>query len=224
MKDYFLGENKEFILGYEVKDGQIIVKYAKNKTISFPHSKEKEIKILNKMKEQVLENKFIFDRKSKEGLSTASFVTSVSGGVASVLGMVMLFSGITTALLVIALICSGICFFGLYSIISYKIDLNDFEKNRLYLDNENNIQNMMIENTKELDKTLVETKEAKLYNELGQPQFTLNTVNQLSLKELKGIIESIDHSSELEVETIDAFQETLEILGRAKKKEKIKRK
>ena len=82
----------------------------------------------------------------------------------------------------------------------------------------------MEENLKTFDKALAETEEEKIYKELEQPQLTLNAVNELSLKELKGIIESIDHSKELEVEMVDAFKETLEVFQKTKKKEKVKRK
>ena len=69
MKNYSINEYQEktFILNYNIENEEIIVNLASGSNYKLPYTKENEIMILERMKEQVLNaNEFLKHAESKE--------------------------------------------------------------------------------------------------------------------------------------------------------------
>lgn len=195
MKDYSMNleERKKFILGYKIKSGFMKVKYALGFKDKIPYNEENEAKVLDKMKGQVLKvnkdkfiktkkNNIMFDFAVGTGCSIGSilfFCTGINSGleiVAWIMGSVFAIGGII-------LIPSG---FMLINV------LNDYKKNRRFIDIEDDINKKVRENDNMIVNTSSKTKKMVKSAPEDRPVFNINSFNYVPNRDLEQIVENID--------------------------------
>lgn len=193
MKNYSSdSENaKTFILNYSIKDDKIIVNLASNKEYTIPYSIDNEKRILNIMKKQVNNsNKYKLEQKITFSISAiASVVSEIC--LITVNPMFLLNSGaevldtVTFSTLFISCILAGH-----YKMIKSIKNIKDIEKNQMFVNNERLLNDNIQVNSNALENTSSKTKEiVKSYDESSK--VTLNSIDKISYKDLKQIIENI---------------------------------
>ena len=195
MKDYSksLEERREFILSYEIKDEQIIIKLAKGKHYPIPYTEENLKKVDERMKAQVKkadisEQAHAFSRLKKAMIKVRA-VLSVTAGI--LFGIFV--PNLSTALLacVIYGICSVVIFTGIEAIALRNSKKIDLEKSKFFLENEGEINANLNKPNVLLNvgrKTVAKVEEVKAS---GKP-FKINDIDKLSLKDLKQLKANID--------------------------------
>lgn len=219
MRDYTIGINDDkeqekardkFILKYKIKyknnKKKIIVYFANHKKVVFDYTKQLEQGILSVMKENVYNYKAIMNKvpnKEKEQLGTMLFIFGTLWLILSLISTITSGSFKDTSLM-------SLFFSSMLITIGLKYNKNqtkryeDFKKNMLFLENEERINQKMLENTKSL--TSIITK--KSYNKIitkpdGNKGYTINSIDKMSLNELKNILELIEiENSNIEKEKI----------------------
>lgn len=134
MLDYtkYINESYRFILNYEIKDENIIIHYAKEEDLVVPYTKDAETFILIMMQDQIIAFSNIFSNISKK-------INNHNKDFMKYLGSIVLAYSLLDKQ-VIALILSVILFtIGPIQKKSYakmKVILEDYEKNKFFIDNE----------------------------------------------------------------------------------------
>ena len=191
----FDGINLEtFIQEYEKKDSDIIVKTAKNKKYRVFRTKENESKILNTMEEQMnLAKKENYIEKKEEATSfihktapwvfitgSASVTFYLRAGVDFAYILETIFFGLE------AVLFSGSALY--YKSINYF--KKDFDKNNVFLDNKNKINNYIKQNPNSIEVFNSKARkeiETNLTDEI-EP-LNINTMRLIKLKQLKRLLE-----------------------------------
>lgn len=207
MHDYTFGINDDqkqdearnkFILKYKIKyhnnKKKIIVYLANHKKVVFDYTKELEQGILNAMKENVYNYKEIMDKvpnKEKEQLGTMLFIFGALWIIIS------LISTITSGYIKDTSIMS-LFFSSMLTTVGLKYNKNqtkrykDFKKNMLFLENEARINQSVLENTNTLKNIISKKSHNKIVMKPdGNKGFTINSIDKMSLNELKRMIELI---------------------------------
>lgn len=223
MKDYSLDQfqAERFILNYKIKGNEIIVNFAKkNKKDKYviPYTIENEKKLLQKMKQQVLDSNhfFITRMKSYEEAVDTIIPYSLFGlllfGILSIIGWGEVF---TFCFFSIPTVISSLTF--LYSIY-WKIDnnkkLDDIKKNQFFLKNEELFN--FKQNTKSTNNIILGTK-YKLDKRTNQIDLNLNSIHKLKYKELKLILENIKFEENLNFN----YNNSMDIVSNANCKNKV---
>ena len=147
MKDYSLNkyDKSDFILNYMIENNQIKIRYADNKTYTIPYTSHNEKKIIKKMKLQVL-NSGKFEDEQKENVKKyikglIANIVILSLNILSIVyldgGMISYIISIISAFTLEAYTCN---------IIKIKRALEDIEKNKLLINNEEEINKSIVEN------------------------------------------------------------------------------
>lgn len=206
MKDYSLDNDADFILGYKKKDNKIIVRTPKRRKFEVFNSKENEDKIIKKMEHQVEYGRLYFESDRYENIdktivtvfpyillhSPTTIISYSAWGNGIIykiwMGLFILEAGIF-----------GMAAFSHYGIKYYK---KDFEKNRLFLKNKDDINSFIEENPSCLDdinkKARIEIEDRIVDSE--EP-ININTVSMLKLKELKLLLEKVNFHRKLQIES-----------------------
>ena len=207
MHDYTIGisddqkqdeARNKFILKYKIKyhnnRKKIIVYLANHKKVVFDYTKELEQGILNAMKENVYNYKVIMDKvpnKEKEQLGTMLFIFGALWIIIS------LISTITSGYIKDTSIMS-LFFSSMLTTVGLKYNKNqtkryeDFKKNMLFLENEARINQKILENTNTLENIISKKSHDKIVMKPdGNKGFTINSIDKISLNELKRMIELI---------------------------------
>lgn len=201
MKDYSLDfeDSKTFVLNYEVKDNHITINLATGEKYVIPYTIENEIKLLKRMKTQVLQsNEFMskqekrFSRSWKRAIWSASMIALIVISLASGNSVVPVLSGI----------CASWFVFDIghiiYSMIDSKRNIKDINKNKMLLNNEEKLNEKIKRNPNILVNTNEQTKEMVSSTPIDQPVFTLNSIDKIKYEELKKILENIDREEEFD--------------------------
>ncbi len=208
MKDYPTErENrKTFILNYEIKEGQMIVSLASGETYILPYTIENELMVLKMMKKQVKNYANNEDYKEETNDLKICGVKFILGGL--IVGGSILFLG--SGMVVTTIVGIVFLFFtltmGIGGIILSTKELEDLEKNELFLEYEkqiNNNEGYQSEKTRNKKQQLLEKinqERPKLYEEESLapiestevPLFNLNTIDKISYEELKSLTNLID--------------------------------
>ena len=164
MKHYTLNSKDatSFILNYEIKDNQIIVNYANGEHYIIPYTNDNEKKIIS-----------IF-------MIICNFCTIKSGHSISPLMQNIFIAWFTFNI--------G---FQIFDIKYVTKILKDLEKNKILLDNQEKINEMIKENQNILTNSNEKIKKMVKSTPEDKPVFTLNSVEKLKLKELKSVLENI---------------------------------
>ena len=220
MKNYALSDMKDmdartFILNYEIKNGQIIINFASKEKLEVPYTEENEKKIKEKMEAQVRNagansikqkcEKYLDDKVWLAILLliliTIAFMFTIA--IISTCGFTNIY---TIAMILIDLAVSTGTFYCSHKFYKYESIIRDFEKNELFLKEQNNINDNIKGNPNILANVSQKTKALVDSAEENEPVFNINNIDNMSLKELKQIIENIriaypdqeelDHSQE----------------------------
>lgn len=205
MKNYSLDrfQAERFILNYKIKGNEIIVNFAKknkNKKDKYviPYTIENEKKLLQKMRQQILDSNHSFNMKVKryeeiiEAILPYDLMGILAFGMFSIMGWGNVFAfccfSIPTALF------SLIFFYSIYCKIDNNKKLSDIQKNQFFLENEQLFKSKP--NTKSTKNIILGTK-YKLDKRTNQIDFNLNSIHKLKYKELKLILENIKFEENL---------------------------
>ena len=187
MKDYSLGKEykKDFILHYEIINNYIYISKADGKIEIKKYYKEEEIKILEKMKNQVLNSKeFSTTLNQKFETFIKLFLDE------SLLLTMFIVTILSLGLPIIPTIIGFITFPIVMSLTGLKLGKytklrNDLKKNLLFLKNEDNLNPILRKNTELLkEKT-------------NNFSFTLNTINDISYKQLIDLYSTLNKPKKL---------------------------
>jgi hypothetical protein len=204
-----MNEN-DFILKYDIdmiNDEKIIrVYYASNNAeLIIPYDVETEREILKKMKEQAInqfESKDCYEAKISDSAKMTAFValiTLCNFPLFKVLALINIKFAVALGL-VLGLECTR----NIYNIINNKKAVNEINKNYMFLENEEIINKKVNENKNLLSNSTEKVK--KMVNSVSdnQPSFTINSIDKLSLRELKQVLSNIKCAEELECEYSNA--------------------
>lgn len=210
MKDYSLNleDSKIFVLNYTVKDNQITVHFANGKNYVIPYTTANEVKLLKKMKTQVLQSdEFMNQQKKRLSISRIWIIFSVGLLVPNVIllangtSVVPIINGLSVILLTFDI---G---YRIYSIIDSKRNIKDINKNKMLLKNEEKLNEKITENHNILANTNEKIKAMAHSTPESQPVFTLNSIDKIKYEELQQILENIDREEEFD---FDYFRESEE--------------
>ena len=209
---------KQFIIGYDIVDNenrdnkeidytdnsniqnnnqQLIVYYADGSEHVFDYTKEKEKIILSKMKQQLLD----YEEQINEGFENETFTKSkeINYCVAiflmfGILGMVIFKAPL--AIIIFGLITTFGAFLAVLKIIisiMYKVEKNDFQKNNLFLKNEELINKMLnSEKSKNIFSNVNDKiKKASPVKPDGTCEMDINSINNMNLKDMKQLLAAI---------------------------------
>lgn len=202
MKDYTLNkyDKRDFILNYMIENDQIKIRYADNKTYTIPYTSHNEKKIIKKMKLQVL-NSGKFEDEQKE-----NFKKNIKGLIANIVilglnilsivyldgGMISYIISIISAFTLEAYTCN---------IIKIKRALEDIEKNKLLINNEEEINKSIVENKNILNNVDKEVTEIIQSARDENNVINISSIENLKLKELKSLLEIILREKELDFDS-----------------------
>ena len=187
MKDYSLSKEykKDFILHYEIINNYMYISKADGKIEIKKYSKEEEIKILEKMKNQVLNSKeFSTTLNQKFETFVKLFLDE------SLLLTMFIVTILTLGLPIIPTIIGFITFPVIMTLTGLKLGKytklrNDLKKNLLFLKNEDNLNPILRKDTELLkEKT-------------NNFSFTLNTINDISYKQLIDLYSTLNKPKKL---------------------------
>ena len=186
MKNYCLNDSAAalFILNYEVDGNNIIINFADKKSSTIPYSLEAEKKILEKMKKQVL-NSRKFEEDQKDFISSAIKFYVIDGALFAG-NVFILLNNITNSPStnkVLMGICALAILLNTYLFANSKIKLDDLNKNKLFLENEemfnarsinlNSIDKMNYKQFKEVFEIIKEDELEQLNNALEKTKVLL---------------------------------------------------
>lgn len=198
MKDYSLNkyDKMDFILNYMIENDQIKIRYADNKTYTIPYTSHNEKKIIKKMKLQVLNSgKFEDEQKENVKKNIKSLIANIVILGLNILSIVYLDGGM------ISYIISIISAFTLEAytcnIIKIKRALEDIEKNKLLINNEEEINKSIVENKNILNNVDKEVTEIIQSARDENNVINISSIENLKLKELKSLLEIILREKEL---------------------------
>ena len=219
MKDYSLNyeDSKTFILNYKIEDNQIIVNLASGEEYIIPYSLENEKKLLEQMKEQVIDSD-VFKSKQEKRFSVA-WKWAIWSGAMLVFNAVVLATG-SSSLPIVNGICAGWFVFDttyrVYSMIDSKKKIKDVNKNRMFLNNEELLNEKVKSNQNILSNTNTKTKELVASTPEDAQVFSLNTMDKIKYQELKTILENIKRDEQFGFEYSSTEEEKPMVLTKKK--------
>lgn len=199
MKDYSLNleDSKTFVLNYTVKDNQITVNLANGENYVIPYTAENEVKLLKRMKTQVLQSDEFMSKQEKR--FSKSWKLAIWGVPMLALNVIASASDISAVSIVSGMWASWFVFdigYRIYSMIDSKRNIKDINKNKMLLNNEERLNEKVKENHNVLAHTDEKTKKMVHSTPVDQPVFTLNSIDKIKYEELKQILENIDREEE----------------------------
>lgn len=199
MKDYSLNleDSKTFVLNYTVKDNQITVNLANGENYVIPYTAENEVKLLKRMKTQVLQSDEFMSKQEKR--FSKSRKLAIWGVPMLALNVIASASDISAVSIVSGMWASWFVFdigYRIYSMIDSKRNIKDINKNKMLLNNEERLNEKVKENHNVLAHTDEKTKKMVHSTPVDQPVFTLNSIDKIKYEELKQILENIDREEE----------------------------
>mgnify|MGYP004557948597 CR=1 FL=1 len=199
MKYYTLNSKDatSFILNYEIKDNQIIVNYANGEHYIIPYTNDNEKKILKKMEDQVHDAQNSDDMLKKKIRKAGDWILF------SIFMIICNFCTIKSCHSISPLMQNIfiVCFtfnigFQIFDIKYVTKILKDLEKNKILLDNQEKINEMIKENQNILTNSNEKIKKMVKSTPEDKPVGTLKSVEKLKLKELKSVLENIQKEEE----------------------------
>lgn len=202
MKDYSMNlfERQLFILNYDKYEDHIVVNFASGLKMYVEYTKEAEEEILNVMRMQVLNT----DKLTKECISNfKTFVIPLS-----IIGygpLRLTFSQIQnmiannedpTYYMVMSALCLSLGLSQTIKGIKYYNLLKDIDKNYLFLENEYHINYHMRVEDKYLEGLSRTARDIIIKNKDEDNIFTFNTIDKMSYRDIKKVLENINNNIE----------------------------
>lgn len=224
MKDYSLGE-KVWILNYDLSvwNYELILHFSNGKATSIPYTLENEKKVLKTMEEQVeyaVENCLTEEEQTDYMKWEQNEIEIINLG-SCVLGASVTAVGIINMIVtpeVAALVVTGI---GLLSSLPHIVVksklltldnlINDLNKNHIYIASKHYFKQYDLRKRKDLvlDGTSRKTKEvlSNTQSNAEIPSININSIDKMSLKDLKRIYENLQNPAYFAVEEMDYPEE-----------------
>ena len=217
MKNYALSDMKDmdartFILNYEIKNGQIIINFASKEKLEVPYTEENEKKIKEKMEAQVRNagansikhkcEKYLDDKVWLAILLliliTIAFMFTIA--IISTYGFTNIY---TIAMILIDLAVSTGTFYCSHKFYKYESIIRDFEKNELFIENKDLLNEIVKSNPYVLvnSKVSEKTRERIKSAEDDKPVFNINNIDNMSLEDLREIVASIKFIQNLGIDS-----------------------
>lgn len=203
MKDYSTSfeEYERFILNYIIKGDVIKINLASGEIYVIPYTRKNEKKIIEKMKNQVLNSDKFLEKEEKRYSASCKWLKldSIFLG----LNIIALILGLPEQIITdIVSLCSLILSLGLitnlYVFNTSKNNIRDVEKNRLIVENEDKINENIKVNENVLYKTTFETKDLVESAPKDEPAITINNADNIPYKDIKRIVDNIDKAENLD--------------------------
>ena len=180
-------EKKDYILNYEIKDREIIIHYAKGKSLTIANTKE-NIKVLEeKLKTQINS----FDKVTDEDLSLFSILLLAPFFIITMVGIanqiVLLYLLYAPMSIIIPVIIGAII---------VKIKKKDLKKNKLLLENLEKINKRFNENPNEVYKILKTKKTVLDEAKEEDNSIKLNDADLFTKRGVASLVENLDKTSE----------------------------
>lgn len=203
MKDYTINkeDKKMFILSYKIKDKNIIAKLATGEKYIIPYTKENEEKILERMIEQITKYPS-FEKKAAIDYCITTILAFIIGVATILIGrndLPQLFANPTIKTIIASIptfVAGTITTIAVGLSVTAKNILKDFRKNKLYLDNEEDLNNKVKESQNILSNVTNKTKRMVNTTPENKPVFNINKIDKVSLEDLKQILENIKRDEE----------------------------
>ena len=203
MKDYTLNkkDEKKFILNYKIKKNKIFIKLASGERYEIPYNEENEEKILNMMKNQVTDNlsvdrTVVTNYALSLGFAVGTIVLAILLGIKSIPQFVITKSAESLISAIPTIACTILSSISAFFAIENKLIINDYKKNKLYLEREEEINNQVKNNKNILSNVSVNTKNIVYKAKEDDKVFNINKMDKVSLKDLKQILENIQRDEE----------------------------
>ena len=203
MKDYTLNkkDEKKFILNYKIKKNKIFIKLASGERYEIPYNEENEEKILNMMKNQVTDNlsvdrTVVTNYALSLGFAVGTIVLAILLGIKSIPQFVITKSAESLIGAIPTIACTILSSISAFFAIENKLIINDYKKNKLYLEREEEINNQVKNNKNILSNVSVNTKNIVYKAKEDDKVFNINKMDKVSLKDLKQILENIQRDEE----------------------------
>ena len=182
MKNYSLSKEEAmtFILNYNIEGDKIVINLASGNSYEVENTSKNEKIILEKMRNQVVQAGINgYFRGNKAGVVWGSILAAAGALNIAVHANSLAIENFGSPLAYGAFIAVCSCEFGigLYDAISSQRIINDYKKNKLFLDNE--------------DLFIEEIKDDDDYNIRKEYALTLNDVDKMSYREVMSAIEKV---------------------------------
>lgn len=209
-------------LGYEIESGIIKIYYRDGREITDLYTKEKEIEILNNMKEELISSNYIDENKTLIGLTSIGallpFIAAIMQGTLCISRAIKGDFDCTNLPLFIS---NGmLSLMNSAELIEFGLNIKNIKKGNLFIENEKIVNDMLEANVEMLENKIAPSRELELYKELGSPKLTINNIDDIPLWKLKQIVKYIKEDNGLGIGSTKSFNETLTTLEKAKKKRK----
>ena len=208
MKDYSMNleEKKNFVLSYkivedtidEVKDTIIIVKFATGEEWRIPYTEGNEKKILDKMKKQVEENSELV--KKQENKRHLNIMTGIGFTFLIISSLILGNNNIGELDSIAYYISGGLSTIGLLNSICRVIKSNsliaDFNKNKHFVEIEEELNKKVSSNDNVLSKTSNRTRKMVEETLDNEPVFNINSFNYVPYSDIEQIMCNIKRDEE----------------------------
>ena len=197
MKDYTINasnnSSNSFILNYTIADSLIIVNLASGRKNVFPYSIEKEVEILEQMRQQVL-NSSDFRMNQEFRFSDSKAVAFLTSLMALTSGYEAIITFEPSYLLFLAAygVSLFICSNKVKDILDSYSLIKDYEKNKMFVDNEKLIGDSLATYYSRRH----DTKTKNIVDDLKVKKLTLNSIDLIKFKELKELVDTINKDKE----------------------------
>ena len=190
-----------FILNYKIKKNKIIIKLASGERYEIPYNEENEEKILNMMKNQVTDNlsvdrTVVTNYALSLGFAVGTIVLAILLGIKSIPQFVITKSAASFISAIPTIACTLLSALSALFAIENKSIINDYKKNKLYLEREEEINSKVKNNKNILSNVSVNTKNMVYKAKEDDKVFDINKLDKVSLKDLKQILENIKRDEE----------------------------
>lgn len=185
---FFLNKNakKHFVRKFEVINGEIIQQMANGEIRRKPYSKKGESKLLKRMKEQV---------KDAYGMQGPNIFSLIGLGILHLLTK--------SESILVSIVANIMSLIFSLEIISNYIKVKDLEKHQYFLWNSESLNSDRVtKNNNVLIGVSQKTQEVIKTTPSDKPAFTINSIDSMSLADLKKIKENIEKEQRRELELL----------------------
>lgn len=215
MKNYAMSysDKEKFILNYEIKDNKIIINYATGEKKDVLYSREDEDRILDKMKMQVVESVEL-DKEVTSNFKSLVIPFGMVGYGSSYIMLSNIINNLSNSqitsnmegIIPFLAVCLSLSVFPTVKGIKYYKILKDIDKNSLFQEYNFYMNlNMRIED-KYLEGLSEKTKEIIRSTKDGDNIFTFNTIDKMSYKDVKRVLENIERYNPREEDYTPRFK------------------
>lgn len=181
---------KTFIKSYTHSGAMLIIHYASGKDASIVYTREKEIEILKTMKEQVLNAKD-FKKSKKIGFIIDTILAFIEAFCTVINVYAVTFSSLPIYNMLAALFTSLLTAHFVRKAMDTKDDLNDINKNMLFVEKEEELNKTIRENPDVLLYTKSTTQNMVRSVPKEEPPLTVNSIDQVPYSDIKELVRHI---------------------------------